>query len=156
MNAESPKTVYLADYQPFTHRVTAVHLTFRLAPKATRVLARLELQPNPARGQGHDLRLDGEGLRLIGARLNGAVLDVMPDDTGLTIAAHLLLVSLPSNPSSNLFSILIWRSFIGTLAHCCQKRAFISTDDSACSAPLIDLSKHERNHASQSVTSRSP
>ena len=90
MNAESPKTVYLADYQPFTHRVTAVHLTFRLAPKATRVLARLELQPNPARGQGHDLRLDGEGLRLIGARLNGAVLHVTPDDTGLTIAAHLL------------------------------------------------------------------
>ena len=90
MNAESPKTVYLADYQPFTHRVTAVHLTFRLAPKTTQVLARLELQPNPARGQGHDLRLDGEGLRLIGARLNGAVLDVTPDDTGLTIAAHLL------------------------------------------------------------------
>ncbi len=90
MNAESPKTVYLADYQPFTHRVTAVHLTFRLAPKATRVLARLELQPNPARGQGHDLRLDGEGLRLIGARLNGAALNVTPDATGLTIAAHLL------------------------------------------------------------------
>jgi aminopeptidase N len=90
MNAESPKTVYLADYQPFTHRVTAVHLTFRLAPKATRVLARLELQPNPARGQGHDLRLDGEGLRLIGARLNGAALNVTPDDTGLIIAAHLL------------------------------------------------------------------
>jgi aminopeptidase N len=90
MNAESPKTVYLADYQPFTHRVTAVHLTFCLAPKATRVLARLDLQPNPGRGQEHDLRLDGEGLRLIAARLNGAVLDVMPDDTGLTIAAHLL------------------------------------------------------------------
>jgi aminopeptidase N len=90
MNAESPKTVYLADYQPFTHLVTAVHLTFRLAPKATRVLARLDLQPNPARGHGHDLRLDGEGLRLIGARLNGAALNVTPDDTGLTIAAHLL------------------------------------------------------------------
>jgi len=70
--------------------VTAVHLTFRLAPNATRVLARLELQPNPARGQGHDLRLDGEGLRLIGARLNGAALNVTPDDTGLIIAAHLL------------------------------------------------------------------
>ena len=90
MNADSPKTVYLADYQPFTHLVTGVHLTFRLAPKATRVLARLDLRPNPARGQGHDLRLDGEGLRLIGARLNGAALDVTPDDTGLTIAAHLL------------------------------------------------------------------
>ncbi len=90
MTAHSPKTVYLADYQPFTHLVTGVFLTFRLAPKATRVLARLQMQPNPARGAGHDLRLDGEGLRLIWARVNGAVLDVVPDDTGLTIAAHLL------------------------------------------------------------------
>ncbi len=90
MTEHSPKTVYLADYQPFTHLVTGVFLTFRLAPKATRVLARLQMQPNPARGAGQDLRLDGEGLRLISARLNGAVLDVVPDDTGLTIAAHLL------------------------------------------------------------------
>ena len=31
MNAESPKTVYLADYQPFTHRVEDVALTFSSA-----------------------------------------------------------------------------------------------------------------------------
>jgi aminopeptidase N len=90
MTEQSPKTVYLADYQPFTHLVTGVFLTFRLAPKATRVLARLKMQPNPAVGAGHDLRLDGEGLRLISARLNGVALDVVPDDTGLTIAARLL------------------------------------------------------------------
>ncbi len=90
MNAESPKTVYLADYQPFTHVVRGVSLTFRLAPKATRVLARLDLSPNPARGTGHDLRLDGEGVRLISASVGGKALTVSPDETGLTIAAALL------------------------------------------------------------------
>ncbi|MGV8985317.1 MAG: aminopeptidase N [Cypionkella sp.] len=90
MNAESPKTVYLKDYQPFSHTVCGVSLTFRLAPKATRVLAKLELSPNPARPGRHDLRLDGEGVRLIAASVAGKALAVTPDDTGLTIAAALL------------------------------------------------------------------
>ncbi len=90
MNAESPKTVYLKDYQPFTHIVRGVHLTFRLAPKATRVLARLDLSPNPALPGPHDLRLDGEGLRLISATVNGVALDLAPDETGVTIAASRL------------------------------------------------------------------
>ena len=90
MNAESSKTVYLADYQPFTHVVRGVSLTIRLAPKATRVLARLDLSPNPARGAGLDLRLDGEGLRLIAASVGGVALALTPDHTGLTIAAGLL------------------------------------------------------------------
>ena len=90
MNAESPKTVYLADYQPFTHVVRGVSLTFRLAPKTTRVLARLDLSPHPDRPGVHDLRLDGEGLKLISASIGGVALAVLPDDTGLTIAASLL------------------------------------------------------------------
>ena len=67
------KTVYLSDYQPFTHLVRQVRLTFRLAPKATRVIARIDLAPNPARPGGHDLRLDGEGLRLIAAGQHDAL-----------------------------------------------------------------------------------
>ena len=51
MNA-APKTICLADYKPFSHRVDRVHLTFRLAPKATRVLARLNLSPNQI-GRAH-------------------------------------------------------------------------------------------------------
>ena len=90
MNAESPKPIYLSDYQPFSHIVRAVALTFRLAPKTTRVLARLDLAPNPARPGRHDLRLDGEGLRLVAAFIGGKRLDVTPDDLGLTIAAGLL------------------------------------------------------------------
>ncbi len=87
---DQPRAVHLAEYQPFTHRVEGVALTFRLAPRATRVLARLSLAPNPARPGVHDLRLDGEKLRLLSLRLNGAPLDLTPDETGLTIPAALL------------------------------------------------------------------
>ncbi len=91
---EPSRTVFLSDYQPFSHLVEEVALTFRLAPCATRVLARLRLAPNPARPGHHDLRLDGEGLRLVSLRLDGAALDVQPDATGLTIPAD----HLPAAP----------------------------------------------------------
>ncbi|SEM93898.1 aminopeptidase N [Gemmobacter aquatilis] len=81
--------VKLVDYQPFSHVLNRVELTFRLAPQATRVLARLHLAPNPA-GPGGDLRLDGEGLRLIALALDGVALEATPDATGLTIAAQAL------------------------------------------------------------------
>ena len=84
------QTIYLADYQPFSHIVEKVHLTFRLAPQATRVRARLTLSPNPQRPGPQDLRLDGEGLTLISATLNGAPVTLIPDATGLTIPADLL------------------------------------------------------------------
>ena len=87
---EARETVYLKDYQPFTHLVTQVALTFRLHPTATRVLARLDLAPNPARPGRHDLRLDGQGPTLIAARLDGQPLDLKPDATGVTIPAALL------------------------------------------------------------------
>jgi aminopeptidase N len=85
-----PRTVYLADYRPFSHLVDRVDLTFRLAPRATRVTARLHLRPNPeARGK-HHLWLDGEELRLVSVRLDGALLDLTPEETGLSIPAELL------------------------------------------------------------------
>ncbi len=86
----APRTIRLAEYQPFTHRIDAVHLTFRLAPDATRVLARLRVSPNPARPGRHDLRLDGQAMRLIRASIDGSALALTPDDTGLTIPADLL------------------------------------------------------------------
>jgi aminopeptidase N len=87
---DQPRAVHLAEYQPFTHRVEGVALNFRLAPMATRVGAELRLSPNPARPGRHDLRLDGEGLRLIAARIDGQEVALTPDATGLTIAAALL------------------------------------------------------------------
>jgi aminopeptidase N len=82
-----PRTIRLADYQPFTHVMQKVELTFTLAPTATRVRARLHLAPNPARPGRHDLRLDGEGLVLHGCWMDGQVVQATPDATGLTLAA---------------------------------------------------------------------
>jgi aminopeptidase N len=88
------KTVYLADYQPYTHLVDSVDLTFRLHPTATRVIARLKLRPNPERPGRHDLRLDGEGLALISCAVDGAAIQPKTDAHCLTLAAK----DLPEGP----------------------------------------------------------
>lgn len=49
-------------------------------------------------------------------------------------AAHLLLVSLPSKPSSSLFSNFTCRSFRGVAAQRCQNRVLVSTASSVCCA----------------------
>jgi len=89
---DQPRAIHLADYQPFSHLIEDVSLVFRLSPSATRVRARLTMRPNPARSGTPDLRLDGEGLSLIGCSLDGVALNAQPDATGLTIPA----ASLPA------------------------------------------------------------
>ena len=86
----SPKAIRLADFQPFSHVLTDVALTFTLSPVATRVQSRLTLAPNPARPGRLDLRLDGENLTLISCKVDGVAVAVTPDDTGLTLPAALL------------------------------------------------------------------
>ena len=94
MNSQAPSTVYLADYQPFPYLLDRVALTFHLAPSATRVKAALNFAPNPARPGRHDLRLDGEHMTLVSARINGTPVTAKPDATGLTIPA----ADLPNGP----------------------------------------------------------
>ena len=90
MTPHSPTPILLADYQPFTHVLTDVALTFTLTPDATRVGAHLHLAANPERPGRHDLRLDGENLILISCKVNGEAVTVTPDETGLTIPAAML------------------------------------------------------------------
>ncbi|MDZ4309954.1 MAG: aminopeptidase N [Cypionkella sp.] len=90
MPADDPRTIRLSDYQPYSHALDRVELTFKLHPTATRVLARLHLAPNPAARTGQDLRLDGEGLRLIACAVDGQAVQPSLDATGLTLAAALL------------------------------------------------------------------
>ena len=85
---------YLADYRPYSHLIDGVRLTFRLHPTATQVVAVTRFRPNPAAEAGQDLRLDGEGVRLIRLTLDGQALDLAPDATGLTIPA----AALPPGP----------------------------------------------------------
>ena len=49
---DAPQTFYLADYTPFGWIVEDVHLTFRLAPNATRVISRIHFTPNTSGDQG--------------------------------------------------------------------------------------------------------
>jgi len=91
MKDAAPRTVHLREYAPFSHRVGEVALSFRLAPRAARVRATIAFQPRERQG---DLRLDGEGLRLLWARIDGRPVTPRLDETGLTVAA----ADLPDGP----------------------------------------------------------
>ncbi|MFC3061116.1 aminopeptidase N [Paenirhodobacter populi] len=78
-------TTYLSDYRPYPFTLDHVSLTFRLAPKATRVKAALSLAP---REEGAPLHLDGEELKLISLAIDGQALkpaDYLLTEAGLTI-----------------------------------------------------------------------
>ncbi|MGH8190003.1 MAG: aminopeptidase N [Rhodanobacteraceae bacterium] len=81
---EAPDTVRLADYRPPAWRVTHVELVFDLGIDETIVHSRLTL----ARDREEPLRLDGEDVELIEARLDGRTLGdhaYSLDDSSLTI-----------------------------------------------------------------------
>jgi len=83
------QTIHLSDYTPLPYLIEDVHLTFTLHPTETRVQSRITFVANPA-GNGGDLRLDGQELSLISARIDGEEVTLTPDDEGLTIpATHL-------------------------------------------------------------------
>ncbi|NCO85347.1 MAG: aminopeptidase N [Rhodobacterales bacterium] len=86
MNAPSPQTIFLRDYKPFGYVITAVHLTFVLSPRATRVKSRISFAPNPAT-QDRRFFLHGENLTLIAARIDGAPVAPEVTPTGLTCPA---------------------------------------------------------------------
>jgi len=90
MKTDPPVTIRRADYTPPAFLVDDVALEFELDPAATSVRARLALRRNPAAAPDAPLRLDGDGLALAEARLDGVALP--PDmllfgaDGSLTIA----------------------------------------------------------------------
>ncbi|MFD0911418.1 aminopeptidase N [Ruegeria arenilitoris] len=83
MRDAAPNTIYLSDYSPFGFLVDSVHLTFDLAPHATRVTSRIAFRPNP-QATDRTFFLHGEELKLIRASIDGA--EITPDvtDKGLT------------------------------------------------------------------------
>ncbi|MEM9250699.1 MAG: aminopeptidase N, partial [Pseudomonadota bacterium] len=85
MKDSAPQTIYLADYTPLSHSVTAVHLTFRLSPRATRVVSRIEFAPLPGQ-EGTTLFLHGERLTLISAAIDGVPITPKTVPGGIEIA----------------------------------------------------------------------
>ncbi|WP_147106225.1 aminopeptidase N [Tateyamaria sp. syn59] len=83
MRDASPQTIYLKDYAPFGYVVEEVHLTFDLAPSATRVMSRIRFAPNPD-AKDTAFFLHGENLSLISAKIDGDAVKPTLTDTGLT------------------------------------------------------------------------
>ncbi|GGD42396.1 aminopeptidase N [Sinisalibacter lacisalsi] len=82
MKDAEPQAIRLADYAPPNWLVNEVQLTFRLAPRATRVLSRIRFRPNPEAG-GRAFFLHGEHLKLIRASVDGAEISPRLVDGGL-------------------------------------------------------------------------
>ncbi|MGC3936563.1 aminopeptidase N [Roseobacter sp. EG26] len=84
MRDATPQTIYLSDYKPFGFDVTSVELTFDLAPNTTRVRSKIAFVPRE--GTDGTFFLDGKGLKLISAAIDGVAIspDLTPE--GLTCA----------------------------------------------------------------------
>ncbi|MEL6913319.1 MAG: aminopeptidase N [Pseudomonadota bacterium] len=99
----SPDTIYLKDYRAPAHWVDSVELTFKLHPTRTRVLSRIAFRPN-ADAPGPFV-LDGEGLTLLSATIDGAPADVEVGPESLTCpvpdAPFLWEAEVEINPEAN-------------------------------------------------------
>jgi len=82
VQATDPAKIYLKDYRPFGYHIDDVHLTFRLAPTATRVVSRLTVRPNP--NHPGPFFLHGQDLKLIWAKIDGAPVAPKVTEDGLT------------------------------------------------------------------------
>lgn len=83
MRDAAPQTIHLKDYTPFGFTVEEVHLTFDLAPHATRVTSRIRFVPVPG-ATDPGFFLHGKNLSLISARIDGETVNPAVTDQGLT------------------------------------------------------------------------
>jgi aminopeptidase N len=83
MNDAAPQTIYLKDYTPFGYTVDKVHLTFDLAPNATRVTSRIRFTPVKG-AKDTTFFLHGENLMLRSAKIDGEPVKPKVTPEGLT------------------------------------------------------------------------
>ena len=83
MRDAAPQTIYLKDYTPFGFTVDEVHLTFDLAPNATRVTSRIRFSP-VKNAKDTTFFLHGENLKLHSAKIDGEAVTPTVTPEGLT------------------------------------------------------------------------
>src|SRR5262249_35703783 len=130
MRTEEPRPVRLEDYRPPDWLVNAVDLDVSLDKTATRVRARLALEPNPAGAAGAPLVLDGDGLTLASLKLDGKGLPAdedraTPDRFTLRAPARALTLDIETivDPSANTQLMGLYRSS-GTYCTQCEAEGF--------------------------------
>ncbi len=96
MKTDLPRPIYLKDYAPPPFFIAGTALDVALAPLQTRVRSRLSMQPNPdAKGKQGVLKLNGEGLKLVRAAIDGEVLN---SSRYKVTADHLTIEGVPAQP----------------------------------------------------------
>ncbi len=68
---QQPAEIRRADYRPFPWLVPATRLEFALGIETTRVIATLEVEPNPSADPARSIRLNGDGLTLVDLAVDG-------------------------------------------------------------------------------------
>ncbi len=111
MRTETPRPIFLKDYEPSAYLVDEVRLDIVLDPTATRVTARSKVRLNPAVKQrkGGPLVLDGELLELLEIKIDSKVLatkDYSVSERQLTIKSppvkpFTLEIATTCNPEAN-------------------------------------------------------
>ncbi len=95
MKSATPKQVLLKDYNPPSHLVSSIDLTFDLDDERTRVTSVMSLKQNPAAGdRALPLVLNGEELELLSVKLDGK--ELSPSDYTLG-EQSLILSKLPQD-----------------------------------------------------------
>ena len=90
---EITATTNLKDYKPSPFLIKSVHLTFKLSPESTKVLARIVFSPQKAR---KDLELDGIDLEPEQLSIDGNKLkfeSLMFNSGGVTVPKTLIPIS---------------------------------------------------------------
>lgn len=91
--AQTPKAIYLKDYQAPAYWVDQVDMHFDLAAQTTRVSTRLQMRRNPAVAKADTpLALDGQALELVSIAIDGRTLS--PDEYRVD-EEQLLIESVP-------------------------------------------------------------
>jgi aminopeptidase N len=95
MRTEQALPVRLEDYRPPDWLVETVDLDVSLDASATRVRAKLKLKPNPRATAPAPVVLDGDGLKLVGLKLDG---NALAADSFVATADNLTIPQPPHGP----------------------------------------------------------
>ncbi|MEI2384681.1 aminopeptidase N [Breoghania sp. JC706] len=131
MRTDVAQPVRLEDYRPTAYAIGTVDLDIHLAPKATRVTARIAFSRREETAPGTPLELAGDELKLVGVSLNGAPLgetDYEADAETLTIKTppaepFVLEIVTEIDPDANSKLMGLYRSS-GTYCTQCEAEGF--------------------------------
>ncbi len=100
----APTPVLLADYRPPDYLIDTVDLDVSLHPTAARVVARLNIRPNPKGRPGAPLKLDGGGLDALRVEVDGVALDL---SSGVATPSGLAIATPPPRPFTLLVETIV-------------------------------------------------